>query len=246
MRWRVAILAALCMSKAAWAADSASLGMMAYSPDNRYFAFEQLGVQDGSGYPYADIFIIDLQKNAWVQGTPIRRLLEDETARPGKVHAAAMDAAQTLISSLDITEPAQYLADLPATEVGLSRTRVAFDRWYNSIGGASAPQKSDTSSRTTLTLTMRDLPTPADCSTYDEPVRGFALAVKRALDSGPEDIIHEDHDVPGSRGCPISYDIAAVVAPAGEPERSTLVAIIAVYTRGFEGYDRRFIAVPVN
>ena len=41
------------------AGDSAERRAMGFSVDGRYFAFEQFGIQDGSGFPYADIFIVD-------------------------------------------------------------------------------------------------------------------------------------------------------------------------------------------
>ena len=67
---RIGIAATLLCASAlsALAADGAFLDIIGYSPDSRYFAFEQYGVQDGSGFPYADIFIVDLASNSWVKG----------------------------------------------------------------------------------------------------------------------------------------------------------------------------------
>jgi predicted secreted protein len=57
-------------------------------------------------------------------------------------------------------------------------------------------------------------------------------------------IIHEDTTLPASRHCAVAYDIEAIVAPSNVETVDRLVAIIGVYRRGFEGADRRFIAVP--
>ena len=59
----------------AWAGDYASRHVIGFSADGRYFAFEQYGAQDGSGFPYAEIFIIDTQADSWVAGSPDSRLL---------------------------------------------------------------------------------------------------------------------------------------------------------------------------
>ena len=71
--------------------------------------------------------------------------------------------------------------------------------------------------------------------------RASVLDVK----SGKSITATRDTAIPKSRFCPHAYDIEAVFAPAGYgQEEETFVALIGVYSRGFEGSDRRFIAVP--
>ena len=79
----------------ALAADGAAFNAIGYSPDSRYFAFEQYGVQDGSGFPYWDVFVIDLKTNEWVKGSPYRAMLESEEAKP----AAARDQASITVEA---------------------------------------------------------------------------------------------------------------------------------------------------
>ncbi len=50
---------------------------------------------------------------------------------------------------------------------------------------------------------------------------------------------------PAWRGCPQDYRIYAVVLPA-DGDITQAVALISVYTIGWEGADRSFIAVPVG
>jgi predicted secreted protein len=88
------------------------------------------------------------------------------------------------------------------------------------------------------------LPRPAGCPEDDGDTYGFTLTHKR-LDDGATRMIHEDTRLPASRGCPIAYDIGAVVAQTGFPEKDRLVAIIGVYAKGFEGLDHRYIAIPL-
>ena len=56
---------------AAQAGDFADRALLGFSPDGRYFALEEYGIQDGSGYPYSNIFLIDTTTDEWVTGTPI-------------------------------------------------------------------------------------------------------------------------------------------------------------------------------
>ena len=60
-----------------------------------------------------------------------------------------------------------------------------------------------------------------------------------------------DGDVlPSSRGCTLDYRIYAVVGPFSEyygvDFTARRVAIIASYPFGFEGVNRRFLAVPID
>src|SRR6478609_780707 len=108
----------------ALAADGAAFNAIGYSPDGRYFAFEQYGVQDGSGFPYWDVFVIDLKANEWVKGSPYRALLESEEARPAAARDQARTAAAPTLKALDITQPAELVAANPATEAVPERERL--------------------------------------------------------------------------------------------------------------------------
>jgi hypothetical protein len=86
-------LGELATSQAAELAESAVIG---YSVDGRYFAFEEFGIQDGSGFAYSNLFVIDLERDRWVPGTPVRRRGLDETERLFDVRAEAMAEAQPI------------------------------------------------------------------------------------------------------------------------------------------------------
>ena len=63
--------------------------------------------------------------------------------------------------------------------------------------------------------------------------------------------LHADGDtLPKSRRCTLDYTIYAVVQPFenywADGFDSRRVAIIASYPFGFEGVDRRFLAVPID
>jgi predicted secreted protein len=45
------------------AGDAASLEFWGFSGDGRHLAFEQYGVQDGSGFPYAELYIVEVARN---------------------------------------------------------------------------------------------------------------------------------------------------------------------------------------
>ena len=64
------------------------------------------------------------------------------------------------------------------------------------------------------------------------------------ITAGTSRSLFEDKSIPASRGCPVGYDVAAVVAQSGYTVTDRLVALIGVYSTGFEGAGHRYIAVP--
>ena len=242
MRALIVLVALLLGCSRAWAADGAAFNPIGYSPDSRYFAFEQYGVQDGSGFPYWDVFLVDLKSNEWVKGSPYRVLLESEEAKLSAARDQAQAAAAPALKALAITEPAMLLAANPSTEAVPERERLTFDRWYQSLGSRSG-EKSALGVRFELAVEKLPLPRPAACPEGDGESYGVRVRLKD-LQTDTSRVIFEDTAIPASRNCPAAYDVAAVVAQAGLPMTDRLVALIGVYARGFEGLNHRFIAVP--
>ncbi len=227
-------------ASAAFAADGAKFRAIGFSSDGKYFAFEQYGVQDGSGFTYADIFVLDTAADKWVEGTPINVLKEEESINPRSARKAADAKAAPVLAKLNISEPADVLAANPFTEVVTDRRSIRFHNHYNfSMGMFGDPEDQGTFS---LVLTEKPLPPPENCDAEDG-AKGFRL-VLRASKKSLESVVHDDATLPSSRFCAIGYDIEAVIAPSNVETIERLVAIIGVHRRGFEGADRRFIAVP--
>src|SRR5690606_10447936 len=86
-------LAALAMASVAQAGDRALFDALGYSPDGRYFAFEEYGVQDGSGFPYSNIYVIDLVDDVWVGGSPFRVRIDADGAPQQAARQDAREAA---------------------------------------------------------------------------------------------------------------------------------------------------------
>lgn len=237
-----ALLAGLLISSPAFAANGAAFSVIGYSPDSRYFAFEQYGFEDGSGAAYWEISIIDLEKDEWVQGTPARVRLEneEETTQLSQARAKAMETAAPLLKEKNITEPSEILAANPATEVVADRSRIVFDPYYTSMG---AQEKTAAGGRQELVIDAIPLPQSGGCTYEDSQNYGFKLTI-RDIQIGSTRTLHQDKSIPASRNCPFGYDIMAVVAHAGFPVINRHVAIIGVYGEGWEGADHRFIAVP--
>jgi predicted secreted protein len=219
------------------AADRAQLDLIGYSPDGRYFAFEQYGVQDGSGFAYADVFVIDLPADKWTYGSPFHvQADEAHSDRPlADVRADAMARAAEKLTPLKIDVPAEILALIGDGMASASGKTLTF-----STPACCGPGKTN-GEGFTLTLETHPAKFEADYCAGMQPV-GYALTLTDG--SGTRDLHRDGDTLPRSRGCTLDYRLYAVVRPfaAAGPR----AAIISSYPFGFEGPDRRFLAVPVD
>lgn len=222
----------------AFAGDAANFAALGFSADGRYFGYEEFGVQDGSGFPYSNIFILDVTEDKWVGGSPFRVRLEDESPGLAGVRTEAMQKAAKALADLAVTEPAVFAAMNADAEPVEDRKVIKFG-----TPGFGLEEPDDTA---TLSLTTFPSTSSARCVEdfgFQPPV-GFALTFAPSDRTATQ--IHRDETVPASRNCTVDYRLSAVVAPVNWAWNNlTPVAIISVYSQGFEGPDRRFIAVPV-
>jgi predicted secreted protein len=217
----------------ALAGDTASLNVIGYSEDGRIFAFEEHGVQDGSGFAYSNYFFIDTQDDKFLPGTPIRVLAEAEGAIK-KTRAAARAKAQTLIDKHDLTDnPGVMLAYNPGSEIDGDPHKLRYTRTL------STPARGITY---TLELKEKLFSPTAECLNMIGEYSGFTLTLTEDSSEPANAVIHEDLQVPKSRYCPNGYRIGAVIG--SETSQVPQMAMIIVATYGFEGNDERWIAVP--
>ena len=226
----------------ALAADAAERAVHGFSSDGRYFAFEQYGVQDGSGFPYADFFVIDLEADEWAVGSPVRVLLKDEQHTVGAARGEALAKARTLLDTLAIGEPGTLLATSTVYQAGTDPRRMTFVPYYRSLGNIE-PITADDEDAVVLTLEEIVLPSPRGCPVDDTPKVGFVLKLAHGKASPGE--VFRDAAIPASRGCPLAYTLSDVIGFGYGPRSEVrYVALVSVFAHGFEGADRRFLAVP--
>ena len=215
----------------ATAGDFAERTLLGFSADGGRFAFEEFGIQDGSGFPYSNIFVIDTTKDSWVPGTPVRVRLDDEEQGIAAARRAAAEQAAPHLAGID--QPGTLLASNPITESGRDPYKLAFKR--HPALQLDGPD---------LTLALETIPLAAPAN--DDPdykTHGFRLVLK--TEDG-ETVLHEDKALPASRGTALDYRINDVVIHQTFGQPATLVVLIQILTRGFEGPDGRYLAVTAK
>jgi predicted secreted protein len=217
------------------AGDRAEIDFIGFSPDAKYFAFEEFGIQDGSGFPYSNVFVIDLEADSWVSGTPVRIRLDNEDVPLREVRSEAAKKVAATLGKLAITEPVTIAALLGDGEPDGDGKHLRF--------GVPAPDRGEIWQPHDLTLTQFEASASSPCAEWfgAEPL-GFALHLSGETGSRE---LHRDTSLPQSRGCPLDYRLYGVVLPFGAADVDHGVAIVSVYPGGFEGPDRRFVAVPL-
>ncbi|MGY6411301.1 MAG: DUF2259 domain-containing protein [Alkalilacustris sp.] len=220
--------------------------ILGFSEDGRHFAFETFGLQRGSGLPFANIFVVDLERDAWVPGTPFRArageaAMAEVEAAPyaalAAIRAEAQTAAEELLEALAIRRPATVLFARGIAEAHGASAQITVARPHPD--DPTAPPQAVT------TLALDEVPVPGGAAVCPDPaaLRGYRLSHLPA-GAAPR-ILHEDARIPASRGCPVAYRLDAVVS-AGHPRPGGRgVALISVWRHGFEGLERHVIAVPV-
>ena len=237
-RLRPLMLAALFAAAPATAraGDFATLHSYGFSADGSVYAFGQSGIQDGSGFPYAEIFFLDVNEDRFLSPSPVRVRLDDENATLEMAMDEARGRAASLFETHDPQPDAgQLVFASPAAELADNPHRARF------LPRAIAP-----SPDRPVELRIETIPLsgPDHCTGFGQTV-GYRL-VRIATEPGTAaQLVHEDASIPQSRGCPLDYRFSEIRVLQRPDGGFAAVAIIGVEQVGFEGPALRFIANPV-
>lgn len=217
----------------AQAGDIADRQVWGFSDDGRFFAFEEYGIQDGSGFPYANIYFINTERNRWVKETPIRVLIQDETATLDEARSQAREQADTFFKDFNIKNRGKLLAHNPVTEVNRDPHSVTV-----------SPGLAPFLKQYALTFDLKEFSVPTKrCKDYgDDSQTGYTLEVKQPNEA--KLVLHQDTRIPTSRGCPRQYAISDIIQfkDKSRPKEVLYIVILQVFRYGFEGNDGRYLA----
>ncbi|THV25016.1 DUF2259 domain-containing protein [Peteryoungia ipomoeae] len=230
-------VAALLCVPTAQAGDVAEMRPHGFSADGRYFAYEEFGEQDGSGFPYATIYIVDTKTDSFVPGSPVETRIRDEKASLGEARRKAALEIDPLFKTLGIGDDPGYLAAYnPVSELVEEPKALRYQ---------PVPSLYIDESVRRLRLETVSMDGPEDCKRWGIAVQGFRLLI--AADDSPETArtVYEDKRIPESRRCPSNYAIGGVVTP-GYRTKAPHIVMVQVASLGFEGNDIRWIAIPIR
>lgn len=227
--------ALLLSAQSGFAGDFASRAILGFSADGSRFAFEEYGRQDGSGFPYASIYIIDTASDQWTGGSPFRVLVEDEASSISDARQKARSNAAAQLAA--ITEPGTINATNQPLELPADSKRMA---------ARAYPFTPPTTDSIEFRLMTRPFPGDEFCMEFGGPA-GFTLLEIATAPGKSTRILHADETIPQSRSCPLDYHFADIVTyrPGGAGDLVAAILIL-MERRGFEGPDGRYLAVTTH
>jgi predicted secreted protein len=194
------------------AGDVATFVSLGWSPDDAYYAFAQYGEQDGSGFPYAEIFVVSVAENSFVPGGVIKNLWKEVDAKTDSIHVLLQSRidADSLFKAYDIRASRQAQMVVPPVEG--ERERVS---WSDG----------------TMSIFMQQ--TAKGNPAMLESEAAFQLVLKHG---------EKDSTILGNpdrfRQYVMRYDIDRVLLADNQ---QSLVAVIKMTKIGFEGPDVRYM-----
>ena len=233
IRLALIILLGVFSLKAA-AGDTATPQVLGFSTDGKVFAFEEYGIQDGSGFPYANRFYIDTATDSFVAGTPIRVRIDDEAADVAAARAQAREKGDKIVAE-------SVLAANPGDTAGWNAiTEQSADPFRMVVNPRPVFPPVDAP----VEFRLEEIPfaPPAGCENLGDTM-GFRLVRIDPTPGGETTLVHEDASIPASRNCPTGYGLGGVQTFYPQSGDPVFAVMIAVRSIGFEGPDFRWIAV---
>jgi predicted secreted protein len=244
-------LAVAVTSPHAWAGDGAALNVLGFSPDGRYFAFEQYGEQDGSGSLYSIITAIQIAGDRPAKGMPITAIMDPDNPALGKapreqqlagIRAKAAAAAAPVLQQLKISETGRMVA---SQQDALARGVLQPEQVKTALKAATTTialpaEHFGSDARVVLREFDIALPRCKDLTPREHP-SGFGLTLERK--GRPTIHLSRDQTIPPSRRCPEHYGITEAHALTLPDGSMALAILIHYFYPAFEGPDRRFLAV---
>lgn len=235
LHWLFAATLSVVSPLAAHAGDTAELNILGFTADGSVFAFEEYGIQDGSGFPYANRFYIDTATDSFVQGSPVRVRIDDENATLARARQQARSGGEAIVSDDELAANRGTLAGFnPVTELSADPQRIAVNP-RTVVPPVDEP----------VEFRIEDIyiGEVGRCDGLGE-IKGYRLTRIGVQPGQAAEMLHEDSSIPSSRGCPLGYRIGAVQTFFPDGGDPVFAVLIAVRSFGFEGPDHRWIAVP--
>jgi predicted secreted protein len=221
------LIASLFIASSAFAADQYNFKLLGFSKDNKYVAFAQSVVQDGSGHGVAVVSVVDVKANDLVKNISHHHEAEEvgseEVALKGAIAKANLSKF-----GIDSKRQGELLLERRPTDASTILDTVFKIRPYMHS--------------TQFSLELKELAAKSDqCYDMGEP-KMLKLTLKSKNDPQTVNLVmQEDKVLPRSRGCALGYGVSKVIRSG-----NALVVIVMKSSLGFEGPDFNFMAVTAD
>lgn len=223
-------------SISAFAGEASFFSPVGFNAAKTHYAFVQAGVQDGSGFPFAEAWVVKIQTNQLVAR---KLVILDTEADPAGTVKKAIDKAigQISLSTYGITK-GKYLGTTLLSHLPTDYSagpQAIFSPYHYPVGGAGPAALPMYEVQAVSTGFIK-----AGCEDYPPELLKLSLVGLGETD-GRNLVLQNDTDLPTSRGCAHAYKVEQVITSG-----DALVVIVRYNDRGFEGPNQRLIAVTAK
>ncbi len=221
---RLVFILILSINSICYAGDIAQLSVLGFSKNGKFFAFEQFGTHEGSNENYAELFLLDIEKNDFAtkpfQQTMLQKSL-DELREINK------NKAKLKLKELQLLKPelGEHLLSRPLTDLS-SPSQVEFSL-QPTLAGSSSDK---------YVLNLETKETTQDCFGLGK-AKIFTLTLKGKNDNQIQ-TLQKDTQLPTSRGCPLDYRISEIYV-----FQDKIIVFLNLFFAGSEGHNMRYLAV---
>lgn len=204
--------------------DADELKALGFSPNGRYFAFEQKGVSEG--VPYSITTLMEVASGRLVKGSRTTYSNEERKRLAKFKKATAKQIRKLKINAKDLMTVSVRGLEVEPFQDAIVKSFVLPEKWFG-------PDSS-------LVLRQFKLVTQRCGSTAASPI-GYGLSLERA--GMPTVQLSRDVAIDESRGCPTHYRIAEIHTRRMKDGGAALAVIIQDLTPGVAGESHGFTAV---
>lgn len=213
------------------AATSDRYQVHGFSMDGKIFVMEVFGESDAILGGHSTYYFVDVQKNSFLKGTPIRHVAgEGANEDLRTIRKKGRQAADDKLRAIGGLLPGEVMASQTRMQGNNLPTALSFKTPYFYSYPASGKRTNIIEMGTFDAQAMGN-------NFFSEQCQGYMLIANDVQ-------IHRDKaKIPKSRGCPIDYFLREVVM---NRQTNDMVAIIEYLTTGTEGKDRNFLIQPAG
>lgn len=239
----------------AYALGEAEFEFIGFSEDGSYLAFEQYGIQDGSGFAFSEIYVVDVDNNSYVVAPFVLSSQDDEQGLHSisTTRTSNRSAAQPALSVYNIISGniGQQVVNRLRTDIFADSRNVYFPKNLVSVLYRYKADDSDYSENNDyyqLSLGTQAVVTD-NCEFnapfgHPEPVL-FTLMLRDAENQSLQ-VLQEDTVLFDSRNCAFEYVIREVYMyqrSHGGAQINKLAVFLNSFEVGFEGPDSKWLVV---
>lgn len=199
----------MALATPALALERPRLDVLGFSPDGRFFAYRQSGVEENSGTAFADLFVVDTKDDSWVRGTPVRVRAMPSKGNLQHVRSLLDDQSARLMRRLGLNRASEGVTFVPKDRSSMSLDLPGGEKVQLTLSphpGLAAPG------------------CPVTAPIEKGSLLGFTLSAQRG---NTVTVLHDDRAIPRARGCSVAYRFASgFIKPRGS---DTVIAALLAY-----------------